>query len=312
MNKDKIRKLILNYAITRELFFFFGRRKANLKRIDNAINKRNIKTSVQRASGVIVSLTTYGERIKELKYTLYSLVTQSIKTDAIILNLAYEDEKYITEDIKMFEDYGVEFSFCKDIKSYKKLIPTLQRFPDACIITVDDDIYYEKKWLYKLYKSHLKYPEDVCCHLEYKITYDNNKINTYQKWNHNYKIEGEDNSIFIIGCSGILYPPHVFYKDIMNEELFTKLAPIGDDIWFWFMVRLNDKKIRQITKPITNLRFINPYREYGIIKGTTLMQQNVGQNKNDIQFNAVLDYYNISQEKLITFLEGNSIKLLNK
>lgn len=312
MNKDKIRKKILNNHITRELFFVFGKRKVNLKRIDYALKKNNLKTSDEKATNVIVSLTTYGERIKELKYTLYSLVTQTVKPEKIIVNLAYEDEQYLTDDIRSFEKYGVEFYLCRDIKSYKKLIPTLSRFPNSCIVTTDDDIFYEKEWLNKLYKAHLKYPNDVCCHLAYKITYENNKINTYQKWIHNYKIKKADNSIFIIGCSGILYPPHVFYKDIMKEDLFMKLAPIGDDIWFWFMVRLNGSQIRQIYNPLTNLRFINPYREYGIIKGSTLMQQNVGQNKNDTQFNAVLDYYNISQEKLIAFLEGNITKLLNE
>lgn len=311
MDKSKIRQFILNHYITREFFFIIGRRKANLKRIDRALKKGNLPVSCLDAENVIISLTSYGERIPELKYTLYSLVIQSIRPKKIIVNIAFGDKKYIGEELLSFQKYGVEFFFCEDIRSYKKLIPTLARFPDACIVTTDDDIYYEKNWLKKLYESHLKYPEDVCCHLVYKITHDGKKLNTYQKWIHDYKIYSNDRSIFLLGASGVLYPSKVFYKDIYNEELFMKLAPIGDDMWFWFMVQLNGKTIRQIKNPYTNLRFINPYREYGIIEGSTLMQMNVGENMNDIQFNAILEYYGISQSNFIEYLDGKLEGLLN-
>lgn len=309
MNKDKIRNFILNHCCTRELFFIIGKRKTNLRKIDKALKKRKLEQSKIKANNVIISLTTYGERINELKYTLYSLVKQSIKPEKIIVNIAYEDEKYINTDLRDFEQFDVEFYLCEDIRSYKKLIPTLKRYPDACIITTDDDIYYEKNWLKKLYEEHKKYPNDVCCHLVYKITHDNDKINTYQKWIHNYKIYDSDRSIFLLGASGVLYPKGVFYKDILNNDLFMKLAPIADDMWFWFMVNLNEKSIRQIKKPYTNLRFINPYREYGISEGTTLMQQNVGENKNDIQFKAILDYYKISQKTLVEYFSGQRQRL---
>lgn len=35
------------------------------------------------------------------------------------------------------------------------------------------------------------------------------------------------------GVGGVLYPPHSLKADMMNVELFTKLAPSTDDIWFW-------------------------------------------------------------------------------
>ena len=186
----------------------------------------------------------------------------------------------------------------------------MKRFPNACIITVDDDMFYLKDWLRRLYEDFQEHPDDVCGHIFHKITYANNKINPYHRWIKNYKALSAEKNIIGIGCGGILYPPGIFYKDILNEDLFMSLAPYADDIWFYFMVVLNNKAIRQIQNPLTNLCFINPYREYGITEGTTLMQQNVGENKNDIQFMNVLAHYGISEQKFIDYLDGKIERLL--
>ena len=310
MDKAKIRQWVLNHYVSRELFFFLGRRKTNLRKIDKALKNGRIKVSNKKAVNVIVSLTSYGERISELKYTLYSLIKQNICPEKIIVNIAFEDEKYITSELRSFEQYGVEFFLCKDLRSYKKLLPTLERFPQASIVTCDDDIYYEKNWLKRLYLTHKQFPEDICCHFVKKITHEKDTINTYHKWIHNYKCYTIDNSLFLLGATGVFYPSGAFFRDIDREDLFMKLAPLADDIWFWFMIHLNGKSIRQIKNPLTNLRFVNPYREYGISEGETLTKQNVGQNKNDIQFHNILTYYGIAEKTFIKFLDGDITTLL--
>jgi hypothetical protein len=35
------------------------------------------------------------------------------------------------------------------------------------------------------------------------------------------------------GVGGVLYPPHSLKQEMMDEALFTSLAPSTDDIWFW-------------------------------------------------------------------------------
>lgn len=310
MNKARFRQFVLSHSISRELFFFFGGRKTNLKRIDRKLAKDNIKLAEEKAENVIVSLTSYGERIPELKYTLYSLVAQSIRPEKIVVNIAFEDEKYINNELKSFEQYGVEFYQCKNLRSHTKLLPTLSRYPKACIITADDDIYYSKDWLRWLCEEHKQYPNDVCCHLIHRITWHNSVIDSYNKWEHHFKMCSANKSNFLLGVGGVLYPPDVFYTDILNEDLFMSLTPCADDIWFYFMVILNNRSIRQIKKPLTNLCFINPYREYGITEGTTLMQQNVGENKNDIQFKNVLAHYGISEQRFIEYLSGKIKTLL--
>ena len=93
---------------------------------------------------IIISLTTYSLRIHNVYIALESLLNQTIKPNRIILWLAEEEfnEANLPISVLRLKERGVEIRFCEDYKSYKKLIPTLREFPEAIIITVDDDVIY--------------------------------------------------------------------------------------------------------------------------------------------------------------------------
>ena len=310
MTKSKLRSIILNNSLFRECFFLFGRKKINRNIIDRRIAElKDYNDNRVVVKDLIVSLTTYGERLNELQYTLYSLINQTIKPEKIIVNISYEDEKKLPNLLHLFEKFGVEFYSCENYRSYTKLIPTLIRYPTKNIITVDDDIYYPKKFLEKLWAEHLSYENQIICHMVYKITVDGDKINSYEEWVHNACIENENQSNFLMGVGGVLYPPESLYKDVNNSSLFLRLSPAADDIWFYFMSLLANTKIRQVKGPLNKLRYVNPYREYGIIDGQTLTQINVGQRKNDIQFNAIRNYYKIDEKKMVEYITGKKTSI---
>ncbi len=294
---QKIRTFVLNNSILRELFFFARKKKVNKKKIDKKIENRFFPFSKNQINA-IVSLTSYGERISELQYTLYSLVVQSVRPKKILVNLAEKDYTNIPERLKEFEKYGVEFNKTEDLRSYKKLIPTLHQYPNEIIITADDDLFYPKYWLEKLWKGHLNYPNCVICHSTLHIETKNEEY-SYKLWKYNKKFSAPSFDNFILSGAGALFPVKCFYKDISNKELFTDLAPLADDIWDYFMCILNKTKIMQIEKSYYNLCYVNPYREYGIIKGETLTQQNVYQNQNDKQIASIVSYYKIDLSSLI-------------
>lgn len=299
MNKESIRKFILNHTVTRELFFIIGQRKVNLKKIDKAIEKNKISLSKTVEKDLVVSLTSYGQRLEELHYTLFSLVNQTIAPEKIIVNISYDDEKYITDKLKLFTNYGVEYNFCEDIRSFKKLIPTMQRFPKKTIVTVDDDMYYEKDWLEKLWNKHLEIPNVILAHCIYQIMFSDSVVLPYDKWLHCVVTKKIGYMNFFVGAGGVLYPPNSLFSDFDKAHLFKKLTPIADDIWFYFMALLNGTKISQPDEPNLKFHYVNPYREYGLTIGTTLAQKNVGENLNDKQFLDVMNYYNISEEDFI-------------
>jgi hypothetical protein len=37
--------------------------------------------------------------------------------------------------------------------------------------------------------------------------------------------------------AGILYPPGCLHRDATRRDLFLKLCPFSDDMWFYFMAR---------------------------------------------------------------------------
>ena len=125
---------------------------------------------------LIISLTSYPPRINTINLTIKSLLNQSLKADKVILWLAPEQfpnkENDLPQNLTNLCNYGLTIDWYHDIKSYKKLIPTLRKYPDAIIATVDDDAIYPYQWLEKLYISYLKYPKNIQAHRVTQIYYN--------------------------------------------------------------------------------------------------------------------------------------------
>ena len=186
---------------------------------------------------LIVSLTSYPKRIHEISTTIESLLMQKKKPNKLILWLADEQfpnkEKDLPENIIVLKKYGLEINWCKDYRSYKKLIPTLATYPDAIIITTDDDMYYSRKMVSRLYDAYEKAPEHIHCHRATKYIWSDEQFQTVPGGYDTYTYPSFKHKL--TGCSGVLYPPNSLYQDVCRDDLFMKLAPTNDDLWFWLM-----------------------------------------------------------------------------
>ena len=256
-------------------------------------------TQNKRSPRLIISLTTFKVRINEVHHTIITILNQSIKADEIVLWLAEEEfvnkEKDLPQKLIELKQYGLSIKFCKrNIKSYKKIIPSLTEYPDDIIVLADDDLYFSKNWLELLYNSYLKNPEAIHCHRVHKVCFDdNNKILPYEKWQRAVTVQ-ENNEIYLFTTGAGVLIPHpnkdMFFKDIQNENLFMKLAPEGDDLWLWAMALLNNTEICIVPENITELIYVNPARDFGITSGLTLYKSNKN-GGNDRQLNAILKHY---------------------
>lgn len=270
----KVLKVLLN-IITPVKWFFY-----------KIFHKMGV-TKQKRKTQIIVSLTTYDKRLLTVHKVIQTLLMQTLKPDKLILWLA-EDEfknqlKDLPKKLTKLQKYGLEIKFCKDLKSYKKLIPSLKLYPNDIIITTDDDLYYDKNLVKLLYSNYLENPKDVQCIRARYIILDQK----YIKWDLCYS-ELKSKFLIAIGCGGILYPPKIFDPEIFNEDLFMKLAPHGDDIWFWAMVIKNGKKYNKIENNYKS-NYIIGTQENGLAK------INYFQGRNDKQFKAVVDYFNLKE-----------------
>ncbi len=240
----------------------------------------------------VISLTSYPPRINMVPQTIRSLLIQKPAPDVVVLYLAesqFPGKKIPAELTKLAkQNKSFQIRWTKDTRSYKKLIPALNDFPDDIIIVVDDDVIYPQEWFERLINAHKKYPNAVIGNYVYRI--DLNR--PYKRWR---KLQNKlwrrcffgrpsfkNNAT---GVGGVLYPPHSLHSDVFREDLFKALAPTNDDIWFWAMAVLNGTKIAIVPNPIKDLPLIAKSQL------VSLWSENKSDNKNNESLNAILNHY---------------------
>jgi len=265
----------------------------------------------------IVSLTSYGKRLaKTAPYAIVTLLDQSVKPDKVILWVANEDRENVPQKIMgKLAEKGLEVRCCDDIMSYKKLVPALEEFPDDYIITADDDIFYPKDWLEQLLAEHGKAPKKIICHRAHGIRVDeNHNLLPYREWDHCIEpgagFSGSRErpaprprlGTFPTGVAGALYPPRSLYKDVANRDLFMKLAPKADDVWFWAMAVINREYFGEESPYIViensgtrDLLYVDILQQFD---GSALRHYNKSRGGNDIQLRAVIERYPQIKEML--------------
>ncbi|MCB9979396.1 MAG: NUDIX hydrolase [Rhodospirillales bacterium] len=264
----------------------------------NFLDESGVNRPLEKQPRVVVSLTSFPERLYDVHYALYSLLKQSMKPDKLILWLGREQfpngESDIPDEVLRLKDFGLEVAWCKDTKSYKKLIPALEAYPDCIVVTADDDAFYHKDWLRLLYESYLENPECVHCHRAHRIGLEkDSSISPYEAWTR--CIEGVDISYrnWFTGVGGVLYPPGSLCPDVSNENLFMDLAPTTDDIWFWGMALANNTKIKVVGHNISDIVSVNFERVTGKSSEFKLSDQNIGGRLNEHSLHRVLQRYDL-------------------
>lgn len=108
---------------------------------------------------IIVTLTTWSKRIQNIPEVLDTIYGQTIPPDHIVLNLAYNEA--VPENVQHYIDsHQIEVNRVPDTKVYKKLIPTLKKYPNDCVITIDDDWLYPQDMIADFINIHKHYPNN--------------------------------------------------------------------------------------------------------------------------------------------------------
>ena len=243
---------------------------------------------------VIVSLTTYDKRLYDVHLAIESVMQQTMKANRIILWLADElKDRPLPRALMMQCERGLEIRFCKDLRSYKKLVPALQEFPENAIITIDDDILYEIDMLERLISAYQQDSHYIyCCRQHYMRLDKNRHLLPYRQWKWEYPVIGEaDVMNFPTGCAGTLYPPHSLDEEVFNETVFMDICPYADDVWFKAMAM---KKGTLSQKVCTHFASGNDFLENDSVQETRLSKLNTeGECLNDKQIDAVFRKYDL-------------------
>jgi hypothetical protein len=253
----------------------------------------------KREETYVVSLTSFPARIGDIWITIETLLRQSFKPDKIILWLGEEQfpDKMVPETLTRLKHRGLSIEFCEDLRSHKKYYFAMQKYPEANIITVDDDLYYPSNLLKNLVELHRKYPKLIATNRAHLITFNRQGIKPYRKWQHNVTVKKPSFLLLPTGCSGTLYPPGALHPDVFNKDVFKTLCFYADDLWLKVMA------LKKGTAIITNRRYNKDFVSVGKTQREKLVFKNVFSGGNDEQLKNVLGHYSIDLKKEIKKLE---------
>lgn len=246
-------------------FFYF---------IDN--KKHNVDKNT-----IIISLTSFPARIRNVWMTCATLLNQDIDNKHIVLwlsNLQFKNQyKDLPKNLLKLQSKGLDIRFVDDdLRPHKKYFYAFQEYPDNVVVTVDDDILYNPELVSELIKIYHQHSDCVICNRSVNIRRDK-----YSKWCTNTVYKKELANIMPTGIGGVLYPPHIFDNSpVFDVDAIKSTCINGDDLWLNFMTRLNGHLAVQ-TEFRTGLITVLSSQEDALCK------ENVGENKNDLQINKI-------------------------
>ena len=207
---------------------------------------------------IIVSLTSYYKRLNTINNVLDSILNGNLVPDKIVLTLYYKDVDFISKCIyEYLTKNNITLIIVNiDIKPHKKYFYVMQKYPYDIIITIDDDIIYENNTIELLYKSYLKYPNEISARRVNLIKYDQNGLTKpYEKWIKGYKlIKIPSFDLLATTGAGTLFPPNILK---INYSLIYDIfnCKTSDDLFLKFIE--NKLKIKIVWVENNNLMGLN-------------------------------------------------------
>ena len=199
---------------------------------------------------VIVSLTSFPAAIPYAAQAVQSILNGSVLPDKVVLYLTFAQfgDTPLPQELQKLSNDNPRFEirdYPKDIRSYRKLIPALKDFPNAIIVTIDDDVAYHKNMLSDLLRLHEQLPNAVLAHRAKRMKPNEpyRKWSKYRWYHFLTKRIHADYKNIQTGVGGVLYPPNSLKPEMLDVNLFTELAPTTDDIWFWAAGVANGTKV---------------------------------------------------------------------
>ena len=194
---------------------------------------------------IIVSITTIPKRLNYLDRVLPILLNQTLKYDKLVINLdnnltsneyeAYEKLAERDPRIEVYKDCDPKW------RSANKLLPTIQRYTDAVVITMDDDLEYPLTCCEELYNKWKDNKDCIICQEINPTIYRDGKLE-YLNTLDIKLMQREFGKYLTHSC---LFPPHVFDgTEVFDFDKMMKLTNgTHDELWFWEQTTLKGVQV---------------------------------------------------------------------
>lgn len=212
---------------------------------------------------VVVSMTSYPPRFKTLARTLRNLRNQSVRPQAFVLWIANDDVAKLPQSVLRLKEFGLQIRTCPDYRSLKKLLPALQAFPNAYIVTADDDLYYPRDWLRGLIDAAAPGTKDIVARIVTRPAFKHGQLAPVLDWDLRYDAPdaSEPGAFNFLTGAGALFPPGSLDPRVEDFECFNEICSSCDDTWVSWMAHLRGTRVRRV--PGKRMRLVAWEGTYG-------------------------------------------------
>lgn len=207
-------------------------------------------------------MTSYPARMEYVARVWKSVFKQDgfEHIDKCVLALAEPEfpDKVLPDDLQeLIDKQKVELIwYPTNIRSHKKIIPVLKKYPDATIIVIDDEMERLPGWLQPILEDHAKYPHDIISPAY--VNYIDGNLQLQRFKDYKRQKAGPKNQVpglvanfnrFNSGGAGALIPAHTFTDPrFFDEELMMRISPSSDESWMFCFAVIEDRTMRQTSK----------------------------------------------------------------
>lgn len=233
---------------------------------------------IERSRRIIVSLTSFKERLKYVPVTIGSILNGTLQPSKIVLTLDRKDIEFIPDELQTMIDDGTIELLVSDylIKPHTKYFLTMQKYRNYAVVTIDDDIEYTPDLLESLYNVYMLHPNCICARRCHRIKWsESDTVLPYGSWQWQCKDYKEPRfDLFATGVGGVLYPPDILnINDNMIPEIRECLN--ADDIYLkWLELNKKIKTIWVSNKNLSGLGNIGGTQEMALWKSNCRLNQN--------------------------------------
>lgn len=205
---------------------------------------------------IVISMTSYGERLK----TLHSRLTW-VKYVPILFNLYVGDTEVLEQDLLEFfkTTKNAKLHIVRDIGPLTKSYYALQDFPDDVVFLIDDDNYYSAHWIKFAIDSYVQHQHMFSnCVIglvarkivntpdnHYEIMKYGENQNDYQTTLNHYTghakpLQPSYRNIILSGGPGSFLNINQVHTDFFNVDKYQSICKSHDEMWNWIhSVRMN-------------------------------------------------------------------------
>ena len=181
----------------------------------------------------IVSLTSYGSRIKQAHRAIEAIGRGRLKPKRLILWLSEGDlVDPLPRALKRLKRRGLEIISCKDYRSFKKFFPFVSTQDlNSPLVTADDDLAYPRNWLLDLWEAFLRNPSVISGQRCKFFSFQAGAIAPYDSWPFVDSVSELSNRVFPTSGAGVIYPTSFLLFLSKAGTAFENCCPNADDLW---------------------------------------------------------------------------------